>query len=895
MAGMVGFALVMIQPLCVLRMYWLAGEHKNTLPQWPDKVKDNSILQYLVWIFPMQMMIPTHILGQSPFTVILWLLFWLFFIPTAASGDGAGAGVSFFMFGCPAMYFSCVNFFRRSSWQFVDLRFAAAVKKRQYENMCMKEGNFVLFVFVAAYAFVMNWYIAQMTFWDGENGGKRFILVVGFMAHSTAPLYYLYRLITDENADRTFRLFRSQLTDAFSDERMYTKIFLLIESAFFSLVVLVFSASSAGQLTGGFVVGLLFLFYYSYLRPYGDDMENLSDIISRVSSVFTCMMGLILATDSGASPVGVGVVLILVSLMNTAWFGYTLDLKDMFLGKFFLAIQLYAQAKASTYDLPTIQKLSESQLRQLRNSPIEMYVLSAAQKIRFAIYRKDVFLNGQKYRKLSDLGVTWLDLQQCGYNVVQLRKFGFTIADLMAVDAQLDDMGDRTDIRKLYEDGYQEVLLENEDGEHSVAALEAQHNLGVFYRDMGEHVKAMQTIETVYKALSDLLGTKHPSTMTCAAYLGEYRTFLGKATAGQGTQLLRDSFAFFSESEDYGPEHDITLQTMAHLGANLRVVGNNLEASQLLKDRLDKVVHLARESKLREDHPCTLDARLDYAMILILTGHFMTIKTLNLRRVMNRQKTLHGADNRDTLRLMDKYVQVLYKMGQSTEAMLQCFDAVNEKAATLGDEHSGTLSSKFELARCYIECGKLTSCDSLNLERSVALQEERLGANHPSTITSKVKLASLLGLRHKWDEALALYKECYDYRCIALGETHEMTLGVASNMAVIMSDSGKKEESFAMFEAILKKCFDTHGEDSQLTLSTMMNYAQTISNTGNLDRAVIMFKRCKDIAMPLLGDKRKLLICLFSTFHLFWRYYTISNLISFYTNSFNLNTICLFI
>lgn len=170
-------------------------------------------------------------------------------------------------------------------------------------------------------------------------------------------------------------------------------------------------------------------------------------------------------------------------------------------------------------------------------------------------------------------------------------------------------------------------------------------------------------------------------------------------------------------------------------------------------------------------------------------------------------------------------------------------------------EEIKTFLSKFQQACTHIENGNLIACDDLKLEEALSKIEERLGVTHPSTITSKIKFASFLGLCQKWNEAMKLYKECYDHRCASLGEAHELTLGVANNMAVMMSDSGKYEESCALFEDTIKKLIMNFGEENKVTLSTMLNYAQCTLSRGDLSKALSMYSRCKIIASSLLGDK----------------------------------------
>lgn len=196
--------LLLVQPVCLGRMLWLSREHRGDLaPTLPDAV---------AWL---PRVIRTKLIPYNsiftPLTVVLWLLFWVIFIPAMATKSHMLAGFTFLFFGMPAAYLTFVNFVRQKTWEYVYLRCADVVRVRQYENLCLKEGSFVLFLFVAAYSFVMNFFIALMATWDGQTGAQNAFLVIGFILYSTLPLYYLYHLITDVNADRTFRIFREQL------------------------------------------------------------------------------------------------------------------------------------------------------------------------------------------------------------------------------------------------------------------------------------------------------------------------------------------------------------------------------------------------------------------------------------------------------------------------------------------------------------------------------------------------------------------------------------------------------------------------------------------------------------------------------------------------------------
>lgn len=196
--------LLLIQPVCLGRMNWLAREHRGELA-----LPFPSVLSWLPRVIRTKL-IPFSSMF-TPLTVLLWLLFWVIFIPAMATNSHMLAGFVCLFFGFPAAYLTFVNFVRQKTWEYVYLRCADVVRVRQYENLCLREGSFVLFLFVAAYSFVINFFVALMATWSSQTGTQNAFLVIGFILYSALPLYYLYHLITDVNADRTFRIFREQL------------------------------------------------------------------------------------------------------------------------------------------------------------------------------------------------------------------------------------------------------------------------------------------------------------------------------------------------------------------------------------------------------------------------------------------------------------------------------------------------------------------------------------------------------------------------------------------------------------------------------------------------------------------------------------------------------------
>lgn len=196
--------LLLIQPVCLGRMKWLSREHRgDSAPPLPA---------YLSWL-PRIVRTKLEPFNSmfTPLVVIMWIAFWIIFIAAMATKTHLLAGFICLFLGFPAAYLTFVNYSRQKTWEYVYLRCADVVRLRQYENLCLKEGAFVLFLFVAAYSFVINFFISLMVTWDAQTGVQNAFIVIGFILYSVLPLWYLHHIITDANADRTFRHFREQL------------------------------------------------------------------------------------------------------------------------------------------------------------------------------------------------------------------------------------------------------------------------------------------------------------------------------------------------------------------------------------------------------------------------------------------------------------------------------------------------------------------------------------------------------------------------------------------------------------------------------------------------------------------------------------------------------------
>jgi tetratricopeptide (TPR) repeat protein len=222
---------------------------------------------------------------------------------------------------------------------------------------------------------------------------------------------------------------------------------------------------------------------------------------------------------------------------------------------------------------------------------------------------------------------------------------------------------------------------------------------------------------------------------------------------------------------------------------------------------------------------------------------------------MNRQKTIYGADDPTTLKLMDAYAALLSKMGAHNQACLLHQECVSEKAATLGPNHTGTINSKFALAASYLELGRNMEMERLCLEGCLSDQETRLGETHPSTISSMVKLGALYLTMTKCKEGLELFKTCYDVRCKSLGKDHELTLGVANNIAATYDTMDKYKEAQEVYESTLTILEEKLGKTHLSTTALLLNIGLLYQRMGNLPKAHKFYVDTLELCTEAYGEK----------------------------------------
>jgi tetratricopeptide (TPR) repeat protein len=176
--------------------------------------------------------------------------------------------------------------------------------------------------------------------------------------------------------------------------------------------------------------------------------------------------------------------------------------------------------------------------------------------------------------------------------------------------------------------------------------------------------------------------------------------------------------------------------------------------------------------------------------------------------------------------------------------------------AGLVDVVDGAMSASLleRLGQCHESLGQYASAETSHRKAS-SLRKEMLGPEHPSTLTSMSRLASVLNLQGKYEEAEAINRQVLECRKKVLGPEHPSTLISMGNLASVLDRQGKYEEAEAIHQQVLECRKKVLGPEHPDTLASMGNLALVLESQGKYEEAEAMNRQVLECTKKVLGPK----------------------------------------
>lgn len=179
----------------------------------------------------------------------------------------------------------------------------------------------------------------------------------------------------------------------------------------------------------------------------------------------------------------------------------------------------------------------------------------------------------------------------------------------------------------------------------------------------------------------------------------------------------------------------------------------------------------------------------------------------------------------------------------------------------LGPDHPDTLTSLDSLAMERWKQDKLAEAVKLG-RQAVEKRQRVLGAEHQDTLWSQINLGLFLSeLQGGWgadpeqlDEAETLLRQVIDTSKRTLGPDHHHTLYGQMCLYCVLGMKGKTEDSLALKRETLAARKRSLGLDHPDTLRSMCDLAWSLEEVGKLDEAETLCRQALEARRRVLGD-----------------------------------------
>jgi tetratricopeptide (TPR) repeat protein len=139
------------------------------------------------------------------------------------------------------------------------------------------------------------------------------------------------------------------------------------------------------------------------------------------------------------------------------------------------------------------------------------------------------------------------------------------------------------------------------------------------------------------------------------------------------------------------------------------------------------------------------------------------------------------------------------------------------------------------------------------LQRALAIDEKRLGAEHPDTAQSLNNLAFLYTREGRYEQAEALYRGALASCVLVLGAEHPDTAQSLNNLALLYTREGKYEQAEPLYQHALTMYEKRLGAEHPDTAQSLNNLALLYAREGKYEQAEPLLQRALAIDEKRLG------------------------------------------
>ena len=366
--------------------------------------------------------------------------------------------------------------------------------------------------------------------------------------------------------------------------------------------------------------------------------------------------------------------------------------------------------------------------------------------------------------------------------------------------------------------------------------------IGVSYRNLGEHDRAISFLALTAKSRLKRLGADDPETLEAQNSL---------AVAYQNAGRTAEAIALHEETlklrkARLGPDHQATLMSMANLAISYPSAGRLAEALTLGEETLK-----LQKAKLGPNHPNTLMTMCNLATGYHAAGRLAEAIPL-WEETLKRRKAVQGPDHNELLTTTNNLASGYFTAGRLAEALPLWEETLKLQKIKLGPDHADTLITTNNLAWGYQGIGKNDLAVPL-FEETLRLTKAKHGPDHPHTLQSMYGLASGYRAAGQLDLAVPLFEETLKRMKAKLPPNDPLTLETMNGLAGCYRDIGKLDLALPLLEETVELMKARLGPDHPTTLNSISGVAASYWSLKRLDKSVPLFEEVLRLQEKKLG------------------------------------------
>jgi tetratricopeptide (TPR) repeat protein len=335
--------------------------------------------------------------------------------------------------------------------------------------------------------------------------------------------------------------------------------------------------------------------------------------------------------------------------------------------------------------------------------------------------------------------------------------------------------------------------------------------------------------------------------------------------------LLRQANSYEQADRQFTPDPDVKVRTLldrAAAGIDERFRDQPVVAAAIhlsvgdayegVGDYALAIPHLTAARDLRmahlgPDHPETLTAQNNLATAFLTAGR--TAEAIQVFEQV-RAKLIQVPGRADLAAGIQCNLARAYSNAGRTGDAIQLFEQVrDENTQKLGPDHPSTLTTLHALATAYEDAGRTTEAIRL-LEQVRDRQTQELGPNHPHTLNTLHSLAGAYKAGGRAADSLRLFEQVHEQRAKQLGPNHPHTLATRHCVAVGYYNAGRKTEAIPLLEQVRDQEIEKLGADHPETLHTVQTLAAAYMLAGRPAKtaeAIKLLENVRDQQTQKLG------------------------------------------